>query len=53
VAAEFAFPGYVRMLAFLHRNVPPLFARFSARQVAQFRTIRRPPAQDSDSLHGH
>jgi NAD(P)-dependent dehydrogenase (short-subunit alcohol dehydrogenase family) len=35
-----AFPGYVRTLAFLHRFVPSLFARFSARQIARFRTIR-------------
>ncbi len=36
-----AFPGYVRLLAFLHRFVPGLFARFSARQIEQFRAIRR------------
>jgi len=36
-----AFPGYVRVLAFLHRFVPSLFARFSARQIEQFRKIRK------------
>ena len=35
-----AFPGYVRQLAFMHRFLPGLFARFAAKQVAQFRTIR-------------
>lgn len=40
-----AFPGYVRVLAFLHRFIPPLFDRFAARQVSGFRTIRRTPVQ--------
>ena len=40
-----AFPGYVRQLAFLHRFLPGLFARFSAKQVEQFRTIRRADMQ--------
>lgn len=40
-----AFPGYVRQLAFLHRFLPGLFARFSAKQVEQFRTIRRAEMQ--------
>lgn len=35
-----AFPSYVRGLAFLHRFMPRLFARFSARQVVRFRGIR-------------
>lgn len=35
-----AFPFYVRLLAFLHRFMPALFARFSERQIAQFRGIR-------------
>jgi len=35
-----AFPAYVHMLAFLHRFIPSLFARFSARQISQFRKIR-------------
>lgn len=41
-----AFPGYVRMLAFLHRCMPGLFARFSARQIEQFRRIRTVQASD-------
>jgi len=36
-----AFPFYVRLLTFLHRFLPGLFARFSARQIKEFRTIRR------------
>lgn len=36
-----AFPFYVRVLAFLHRFMPPLFARFSAKQIADFRRIRK------------
>src|SRR5690606_2699326 len=34
-----AFPGYVRVLAFLHRFLPGFFARFSAQQIEQFRRI--------------
>lgn len=41
-----AFPGYVRVLAFLHRCMPGLFARFSARQIEQFRRIRTVQASD-------
>jgi NAD(P)-dependent dehydrogenase (short-subunit alcohol dehydrogenase family) len=40
--AVIAFPSYVGVLAFLHRYVPAAFARFSARQLAQFRAIRTP-----------
>lgn len=36
-----AFPFYVRVLAFLHRFAPSLFARFSAKQIADFRRIRK------------
>jgi NAD(P)-dependent dehydrogenase (short-subunit alcohol dehydrogenase family) len=36
-----AFPGYVRLLAFLHRFAPALFAHVSARQIERFRTIRK------------
>ena len=39
--AVIAFPGYVRLLAFLHRFVPKLFSEFSEQQVRQFRSIRR------------
>jgi NAD(P)-dependent dehydrogenase (short-subunit alcohol dehydrogenase family) len=35
-----AFPSYVGLLAFLHRFAPPLFDRFAARQIRDFRTIR-------------
>ena len=35
-----AFPGYVRVLAFLHRFLPGFFTRFSAQQIKQFREIR-------------
>lgn len=35
-----AFPGYVRFLTFLHRFMPSAFARFSAKQIKEFRTIR-------------
>lgn len=35
-----AFPFYVGLLAFLHRFLPGLFARFSAGQISQFRKIR-------------
>lgn len=38
-----AFPGYVGLLAFLHRFMPPLFDRFADRQVRAFRAIRRAP----------
>jgi hypothetical protein len=43
-----AFPAYVRALVLLHRLAPPLFARYSARQIAQFRSIRRAPAAQGD-----
>lgn len=36
-----AFPAYVRVLAFLHRFMPPAFERFAARQVEDFRRIRK------------
>lgn len=35
-----AFPFYVRLLTFLHRFLPGLFARFSRRQIQEFRNIR-------------
>lgn len=41
-----AFPGYVRLLAFLHRFVPPAFSYFSAQQIAQFRAIRTAQLRD-------
>jgi NAD(P)-dependent dehydrogenase (short-subunit alcohol dehydrogenase family) len=43
-----AFPAYVRVLAFLHRFAPGLFARFSDRQVRQFREIRKAPLADTE-----
>jgi len=39
-----AFPGYVGVLAFLHRFAPALFAGMAAYQIAQFRRIRREEA---------
>ena len=39
-----AFPGYVRLLAFLHRFLPGLFDLFSAKQIKDFRGIRKAPA---------
>lgn len=41
-----AFPFYVGVLAFLHRFLPGLFARFSASQIRQFRKIRTAPAPE-------
>jgi NAD(P)-dependent dehydrogenase (short-subunit alcohol dehydrogenase family) len=42
-----AFPGYVRILAFLHRFVPALFAHFSDRQIRQFRKSRKAPLKSN------
>lgn len=39
-----AFPGYVKVLAFLHRFLPGLFARVAKKQIEDFRKIRRAPA---------